>query len=150
MGFLKLLFNAISPEGGREAMRASYKKHVHLAHQRGMSNAHQAGLYGALATRYRVRWQESSKPTETEIWIELIPFLIMDEEDSVEVLVEYVLYKEWPEEAKISWLKDRINKALSRIPEFAQDQKETIPHIARWYNLIEPDNKKRLFNELSA
>ena len=72
------------------------------------------------------------------------------EEDSVEVLAEYVLYKEWPEEAKISWLKDRINKALSGISELAQDQKETIPHVARWYNLIEPDNKKRLFNELSA
>ncbi len=150
MGFLKLFFNADSPEGGREAMRISYKKHVDLAHQRGMSNAHQVGLYGALATRYRVRWQEAAKPTEPEIWIELIPFLVMDEEDSIEVLAEYILYKERPEEAKIFWVKDRINKALSRIPELAQEQKETIPHVARWYNLIEPDNKKRLFNESSA
>ncbi len=148
MEFFKKIFNLASPEGGRDAMRSSYKQHVKLAQKSNLSNAHEFGLYGALASRYKTRWQEPIKPTESEIWIELIPFLSMNEQESVEVLAEYVLYQEWPMESKISWLKEKINEALLNISEFTDEQKAFILLRVAWYSLISPENQKRLFGEL--
>ncbi len=147
MGFIKRILNAGNPEGGRDAMRDSYKKHVKIAQQRKLSNVHQIGLYGALASRYRVKWQQPVKPTEPEIWVELIPFLSMNEQESIEALAEYVLYKEWPVESKISWLEEKINKALLNISEITQEQKEIIQSRLKWYNFVNSENKKRLFKE---
>lgn len=71
---------------------------------------HAIGLFGALASRYRVMGKESSEPS---IYAELAPFLGMEASEGVEALVEYVVYQERPGEAKLAWLTEVINRSLS-------------------------------------
>lgn len=152
MGWLKLLLNAGNAEGCREAMRMSYKKHLRGARQGMVSDAdtspHYAGLYGALASRYKVLRMPMM---EVVIWAELVPFLLMRETEAVEALAEYVVYKERPSEAKVSWLKKLINDALRTAPACAESPRTMAPmgmiNQAAWCELLHPDIKSAIEDE---
>jgi hypothetical protein len=113
MGFLKRAAKGFTADGCREAMLDSYAKHVKLALKGGIdveaSSPHFAGLYGALASRYRA-WGE--RTDEGTVWLELAPFLLMDAAVAPKALAEYVLYKERPKAAKVAWLREQINGAI--------------------------------------
>lgn len=98
-------------EGCREAMRESYEKHVRKAKQERIKESppHEAGLHGALATRYLAR---GTPAKEILLWGELAPFLAMKEAEAVEALAEYIVFQERPKEARVAWLKEAINSAL--------------------------------------
>lgn len=112
MGLFKLFFNMNNAEGCREAMRLAYKKH-YRSYEEGKipqcTSAHNAGLSGALSTRY-MAW---GIPVDSGgIWAELSPFLAMDEDVAVEALAEYVVSQEKPGDANREWLKTLINDAF--------------------------------------
>jgi hypothetical protein len=115
MGFWHQLKNINNAEGIRETMRMSYDKHLKLA-QNGKiplngETPHRTALYGALGSRFRV----SGVPVdnviaEALIWADLMPFLYLDSDIGREALAEYVVYKEMPKDAKISWLTTLVQK----------------------------------------
>ena len=109
MGILTKLFGGA--DGIREVMRESYAKHVLLARRRATeaSELHAVGLYGALASRYR---SSSRNAAESAIWAELIPFLEMPERESVELLAEYVVLQEMPQQTRAQDLSDGINRVF--------------------------------------
>lgn len=112
MGVLKMLRNRNNAEGTRESIRMSYRKHVNMARSGrlpAVDAPHVIGLFGALASRYRVMGKESSEPS---IYSELAPFLGMEESEGVEALAEYVVYQERPGEARLAWLREVINRSL--------------------------------------
>lgn len=109
MGIFTKLFGGT--EGIREAMRESYEKHYKLAqvHEFPGLTPHEAGLLGALGTRYKA-W--GKKVSEQLLWIELTPFLMMEERQAVEALAEYVVFKEYPKRARTLWLLRCLNSAI--------------------------------------
>jgi hypothetical protein len=119
VGWFKSLFKSF-PEECRNAMRRSYQKHYDLA-RRGLapttSDAHQAALFGALGTRYKLRGvlRHSDFP-DVVLWPELAPFLLMSQQDAVEALAEYVLWQERPSTARTEWLARKVNEALRAQP----------------------------------
>jgi len=114
MGVFKFLKNIGTAEGTRESIRFSYQKHKNNASTGAQDDPHSVGLYGALATRYRLLRQPAS---EEQIWVELLPFLVMPQSDSVKALAEYVVYLERPEAAEEVWLRSVINQSLSTVDE---------------------------------
>jgi len=159
MGLFDKIKKIMSSEGCREAMRLSYKKHLSGA-RHGIwpkeygTPSYWVGLYGALASRYK---GYGISVGEREIWEELLPFLLMSEQDAPEALAEYVVYKERPNEAKVSWLKNLINNALQRLPYFENSYKPWLVTSAycnmAWFNLLDEDivkvMDKELFNQYS-
>jgi hypothetical protein len=149
MGLFGSFFKSF-PEGCREAMRLSYEKHYELARTGSLPmnmEPHQAGLIGALGTRYKVRGVLPSY--EHVLWVELAPFLLMSKEDSVEALTEYVLWQEQPSAAKRTWLAIKINKALSGVPSTDDNSYRSFAPIAflnnvRWCELLDPETKSML------
>jgi len=107
MGFFNKLFGG--PEGIRETTRESYREHRRTAQGPHSLSAHERGLYGALTSHYAA---ERPPRPEIQIWTELIPFLLMDEEEGVEALAELVVGEELPLEARTAWLGDRIRWAI--------------------------------------
>jgi len=96
-------------EGIRDAMRWSYEKHHELAVETGLSPAGrepwQLALYGALSTRYLASGiPVDNSIAECLIWADLLPFLYLEQDIAREALAEYVVYKEMPRDARISWL----------------------------------------------
>jgi len=109
MGFWHQLKNINNAEGIRETMRMSYDKHFKLAMKGKIplsgETPHRIALYGALGSRFRV----SGVPVdnviaEAVVWADLLPFLYLDQHSAREALAEYVVYKEMPKDARISWL----------------------------------------------
>jgi hypothetical protein len=143
MGFMKKLFGGA--DGTRETMRESYLKHLRLAQTVADpdDNPHTVGLYGALATRYRVSGK--SLP-EQQLWAELAPFLAMPQAQAVEMLAEYVVFHEAPRQANIPLLVEAINVAAES--GFTEDQKMlaifAFLNRAPWCLLL----KKELSDEL--
>ena len=93
-------------------MRDSYTKHFNaamLAANEGNNSPHYSGLYGALGTRYLARKRNVS---EVDLFLELTPFLVMNEADAVEALAEYALYQESPKDADVLRLEALINTAF--------------------------------------
>ena len=136
-------------------MRQSYQKHYDLA-RRGAalttSDAHQAGLFGALGTRYKLRGVLRSPGfPDVVLWPELAPFLLMSRQDAVEALAEYVLWQERPSTARTEWLARKINDALRTKP----SNEDSPRHFAwtafinqvRWCELLDPHNRKALSRE---
>lgn len=107
MGLFSKLFG--TTDGRREAMRGSYEKHVRLAKEKNIDSPHIIGLYGALGTRYIAR---GMNVPEIVLWGELAPFLAMKNGEAIEALAEYIVYQEQPEDARKSWLRKVINKAI--------------------------------------
>jgi len=144
MGLWKKLFGGA--EGCREARRDSYEKHVRLARQGRIPTEdlpHTVGLYGALASRYRVR---GAPVVEVAIWGELAPFLEMKETEAVEALAEYVVFQERPQDARVTWLKGTINSALQSCSDESRKAMAgagLINQVA-WCALLEPSTRKAI------
>ena len=136
MSLLNEVLNHLgSADATRESMRASYKKHLLAAQQgkiplNGDTTPHLAGLYGALSTRYIAAGIPKQEPF---VWSELAPFLLMNDPDSVEALVEYVVCQEHPSEGKEAWLRKLINDAL-RTLQNANEERRAMATMA----LIQP------------
>jgi hypothetical protein len=112
MGFWHKLKNINNAEGIRESMRMSYDKHFKLAMNGKIPGTpHQAALYGALASRFLVSGVPVDNAiTEMLIWADLLPFMYLDQHIAREALAEYVVWKEMPKDAKISWLTTVVQK----------------------------------------
>ena len=112
MGFFNKLFGG--PAGIRETVRESYREHRRTANGPHALSAHERGLYGVLSGRYSA--DRPPRP-EIQIWTELIPFFLMDEEEGVEALAELVVREELPLEARTAWLGERVRWAIrERLP----------------------------------
>ncbi len=129
MGLWNLFKNANNADGIREAMRMSYDNSLKLAVKSGLQRssdvARHLALFGTLESRYQV----SGVPTEnaeTLIWAELLPFMWLDEHAAREALAEYVVYKEMPADAKISWLTDIVQRGC-KLGEDEKGYKEFFP-----------------------
>jgi hypothetical protein len=95
-------------------MRESYDRHLQMQGGSDSPSSHEQGLYGALASRYVA--DQAPRP-EIQIWTELIPFLLMDEAESVEALAEITVHDEMPLEARTAWLGERIRWVIQeRLP----------------------------------
>lgn len=153
MGLFNKFSNLFNSEGIRKAMRKSYERHIRniangLIPVPDGTTAHQAALYGALGSRYKVRWKPFN---ELALWAELTPFMLMREEDAIESLVEYVVYQERPEEANILWLSEIINDVL-RKPYSSEDSPRAMTSMAvtnrvAWYLLLDSDVKNKIDKE---
>lgn len=132
MGLWKLLKNTGNSEGIREAMRMSYDKHFNLATEGripgGGDDPHQTGLYGALASRLRLSGVQVGPATEPLIWVELLPFTVLDKATGREALAEYVVFKECPADARMDWLKGIIRKGIARVKQ--QEETEAMMMVA--------------------
>ncbi len=153
MGFLKALLYSFWPnaEGVREAMRISYAKHLRLAKTGRIPvpegiRPHEVALYGSLASRYRALGQVW---TEIELWADLAPFLQMDESNAVEALAEYAALKECPKGARLSWLKEEINRTMRKSTGNENEAALFAPLLMNerieWWNLL--DEPERLLIE---
>jgi len=122
VGFWDLLKNRNNAEGIREVMRWSYDKHYELVVKIGLAQAaskvsgdtlSETTQYFALFNTLESRCLARGVPTENAeklIWAELLPFLYLDENMAREALAEYVVYKEMPKDANISWLETVVQK----------------------------------------
>jgi len=125
-------------QGIRDAMTKSYHKHVSDLKGTALpdgTSLHQAALYGALATRYRVGLKPKQ---EVAIWAELAPFLKLPSNDGVAALAEYVVYKEMPAEADMVTLSAQIRKGWALLP---HEERETLKLAAKinsvmWLSLL--------------
>lgn len=116
MGFWHQFKNINNAEGIRETMRMSYDKHFKLAMNGKIplsagTTPHLAALYGALGSRFVVSGVPvDNAVAEILIWADLLPFLYLDQQIAREALAEYVVWKEMPKDAKISWLTTVVQK----------------------------------------
>lgn len=153
MGLFNKFSSLFNSEGVRKAMRKSYEQHVQKIANGVIpvpdgTTAHQAALYGALGSRYKARWKPFN---EVAIWAELIPFMLMREEDAIGALIEYVVYQELPGEANILWLSEMINDVL-RKPYSSEDSPRAMAPMAvtnrvAWYLLLDSDVKNKIDKE---
>lgn len=112
MGWWKLITNAGSAEGIREAMRMSFDKHVRQAEQGRIGGPPlHAGLYGALATRMMMRQLPSD---EASLVPEIAPFMKLDQAEAREAIAEYAVLQECPQEARKLWLADVVKRGSRR------------------------------------
>jgi hypothetical protein len=91
------------------------------------------GLFGALATRYRLIGRSIS---EVEIWQELAPFLEMSKPDSIEALAEYIVFLERPEDAKLPWLRAAVYGAVTNARTFRQLTDMAIARGVPWVSFL--------------
>ena len=117
----KVLKNLGNAEGQRESMKYSYEKHLKGALKGKISidglTPHQVALWGALAERYEISGIKVNTKNffqtisnQQMVLAELLPFLYLPEDEAREALVEYVIYKEYTKDAKVSWLKNVVQK----------------------------------------
>jgi len=123
MGLFSFLRRLGSADGTRNAMRRSYGKHRRELDQRQLppgTSLHDAALYGALASRYKVSGANPEK-LEPFIWFELVPFRCLDEGIAPDVLAEYVVWKEKEThyEARTLWLSEQLEAGVKQA--FAED-----------------------------
>ncbi|MDD4051243.1 MAG: hypothetical protein PHR28_05010 [candidate division Zixibacteria bacterium] len=162
------LFDIFGAEGIRKAMRKSYLKHYRLAIEMDTAtildgtSPHQAALYGALGSRMKARRQAV---VEIITWMELLPFMLLEETEGIETLSEYVVYQEMPKKANQQLLRRRLNLAIQRpLPEFwlkklGEDPVMEMPkgemtainlavigfvNQCAWVNLLEPELYERI------
>ena len=100
-------------------MRKSYGKHYSLAIQGKIGvdpdPPHHTALFGALSTRNRVCGFPNN---ETIIWLELSPFLQMEEHESIESLCDYAVYRELVDKIEATnyqKLVSAINRGLLKV-----------------------------------
>jgi hypothetical protein len=100
----------------------------------------------ALAETLKQFCRFSNKPyVDEDIQFEILPFVIMDSQVSVDVFSEYVLLRDGTHPADIEKIKFHINKvvddSLKNNPTFIESIKKLEPNKYKWYDLI--DNKLR-------
>jgi hypothetical protein len=125
-------------QGIRDAMVKSYHRHIRKCTGKPLPNGtslHQAGLYGALGTRYMAGFK--SVP-EVVIWAELAPFLNLEQNDGLQALAEYVVYKEMPLDANKKWISEQIKKGLSLLRDEERKGIEMMAKVNRfaWTSLL--------------
>ncbi len=140
------------PQVGRKTLISLYYVHYNLAHRSGQNSAdaHQAGLRGALCACYQKGIFGNPPPRNDSLRAELAPFLLMDREESIEALAEYVLWRQRSTAAKKDWLADKINKALAvTITEVPLRSLASLGFMnnARWCKLLYAGTRIALFRE---
>jgi len=114
MGFWHKLKNINNAEGIREIVCWSYDESFNLVVKSGVAQpaskvsgdtlsetTRHFALFGVMEKYFFASGVENVKRS---IWAELLPFLYLDKQTGREALAEYVVYKEMPKDAKISWL----------------------------------------------
>lgn len=138
--------NLNNAEGIREAMRWSYEKHHELAVKSGLSpvgsEQQQFALYGALSTRFQASGVPINTITERLIWADLLPFLYLEQDIAREAVAEYVVYKEMPKDARISWLTTIVQQGCQIGKDKNQDEYSELMETAEangavWLLLLE-------------
>jgi len=141
MGFWHQLKNINNAEGIRETMRMSYSKHLKLAKRGDIpihdTTPHKIALWGAMGSRFRV----SGVPVdnvlaEAIIWADILPFLYLDEKIACEALAEYVVYKEMPKNANISWLTIIVQQGCKIGETQHYEQYDALSAIAEANNVV--------------
>ena len=120
MGPWDQLENINNAEGIREIVRRSYDENFSLVVKIGLAQTASkvAGdslsettqyfaLFNVMEVYYFVSGLDNA---EKSIWAELLPFLYLDKQTAREALAEYVVYKEMPKDAKISWLETVVQQ----------------------------------------
>ena len=102
----------------------------------------QFALYGALSTRYQASGVPINTITERLIWTDLLPFLYVDEDVASEAVAEYVVYKEMPKDARISWLTTIVQQGCQIGKDKNQDEYNALMETAKangvvWLLLLE-------------
>jgi hypothetical protein len=107
------------PDGIRAAMRLSYEKHMKKAVKGtigvGTDSFHSTAMFGALGSRNKVSGYPFNEPY---IWIELAPFLELEDHYALEVLVEYAVWREMPKEVNtsdIEGLTTAVNRGVAKM-----------------------------------
>jgi len=148
----KILKNFGNAEGQRESMRYSYEKHLKGALKGKISidglRPHQVALWGALAERYEIDGFKVNTANffqtisnQQMVLAELLPFLYLHEDEAREALVEYVVYKEYPKDARISWLTNVVQKG-HKITKEKDDLYDEMMKVSKgmgvaWLSLLE-------------
>jgi hypothetical protein len=140
MGLLEMLYRFLHYDDLRDAVRNSYSEYCLHSSLPAATPPHRAGLHDALRARYTARGQTIN---EMYLWAELTPFLLMTEKTACEALAEYIVYKETPSRARVSWLRQIISTSL-RLPALSKDSPRTMASLAMiknvaWCNLLEGD-----------
>lgn len=151
MGFFDFLKNVNKAEGSRMLTRRTYNAYFDKA-KRGEfhtnDSPHYMGLYGALGN-----WKNANRQSvnEMQMWVELAPFLVMNEEDSVEALAEYIVFMDrhkYDEYPRIDMLTSKLNNALKySTGEIRELAIVGVSNRFDWCNLIDEDIKLQLQNE---
>ena len=132
----------------REIMHQVYLEHRQCSSLPAGTPPHQAGLHGALGAYYRSR---GMPVRELVLWAELTPFLLMEEHIGSEALVEYVLFQESREKARVQWLVSTISGVL-RPAAPSKDSQRVMASLAflkdvAWCQLLEPEVQQMLEQE---
>jgi hypothetical protein len=148
MGLLQMLYRFLHYDSLRDAVRRSYNEHRLQSSLPVVTPPHRAGLHDALRARYTARGQIIN---EMYLWAELTPFLLMTEKTACEALAEYIVYKETPSRARVSWLRQIISTSL-RLPALSKDSPRTMASLAMiknvaWCNLLEEDVRDSIEQE---
>jgi hypothetical protein len=148
-------YKAFTVEGAREAMRLSYAKHRNLGLSSDLSSrdAHEAGLFGALGSRYKVMGLLPPYAfPDVVLWPELIPFLMMDEDDAIEYLAEYIVWQQKPHKSRTKWLSEELNRIINE--DLSQDDSEflsvalsLVANRYRWLEIIDPQLLNRILKK---
>lgn len=151
--FFRRLFKAGTADGTREAMRQSYERHYEEIQADRMSvppgtTPHEAALYGMLASRYMTYSGVSGdtiQGLEPLIWAELVPFVALPDDEGIEAVAEYVVWKEEETraDARLEWLRGQVEEGVDLAR--AQGRGEDVEaarnlgdgHRAPWVGLIE-------------
>jgi hypothetical protein len=113
MGFFKLFTNLQNENGIREAMKLSYKRVAKTLDENIPVKLFQNAMYNALGTRYLVNGININEP---QLWMELRPFISIDnQKDALDLLCEYVIYKELPSKCDCDKLKRLLNNAIEEM-----------------------------------
>ena len=143
-GFLKRLY---SPEGGYDAINASYQKHFRLAESQRIEPV-SMGLFGALGSRYKLRGKFVSDMVHM---VEVAPFMLIDERTRVRALANYLMADEIPDQIDQHAVREIINDAIlsGKTGDDAYDLiVSSMPHLPnlpiRWVDWLNDKNKERL------
>ena len=144
MGVWAKLFGGI--ESCRGKVRAAYARYVQVAkkeHGQSPYSPHVIGLYSALGTRYRAH---GTTVNMEDLWCELTPFLVMEEQEAVEALAEYMVFKEHPGDTQVTWLRNSLNAALAGLCDDSYRRMATTGmrnHVA-WCALLTADTAEMM------
>ena len=148
MGLLQMLYRFLHYDSLRGTVRRSYNEYRLHSSLPATTPPHRAGLHDALRARYTVHGQTIN---EMYLWAELTPFLLMTEKTACEALAEYIVYKETPSRARVSWLRQILSTSL-RLPALSKDSPRNMASLAMlknvaWCNLLEEDVRDSIEQE---